>query len=117
LLLAVVDVLLKVQNVVSGEKVAPVSALYNPGWGCGRSCCPLTAAHNERRRWRGGLGGINSCEAKIRGTILTCVFDRFLPRVLSVSVGVELEGSAAGVGSASAALEGPGSLIYGAVCS
>lgn len=47
----------------------------------------------------------------------TCVLARFLPRALSVPIGVELGGSVVGTGSESVALDGPGSLMYGAVCS
>jgi len=47
----------------------------------------------------------------------TCVLTRFLPRALSASVGAEVEGSVAGTGSASVVFDGPGSLMYGAVCS
>ena len=59
LFLAVVNILLKIQDVVSSEKVSAVGALYNPRWGCGRSCCALTAADDKRRRRRSGLEGVN----------------------------------------------------------
>jgi hypothetical protein len=117
LLLAVVNILLKIKNVVSSEKVAAVGALYNPRRRCGRPCCSLAAAHDKGRRRRGGLDKLNDWEVNLQNARLTCVFARFLPRVLSVSVEAELEGSVAGIGSASGVSGGPGSLMYGALCS
>jgi hypothetical protein len=59
LLLAVVDILLKIQNVVGSKKVATISALYDPCWWCRGSRPALAATHDKGRRWRGGLMGIN----------------------------------------------------------
>ena len=117
MLLAVVDILLKIKNIVSSEEVAAVSTLYNPRRRCGGSCCALAAAYNKRRRWRSRLRGVSSLETKFEHASPTCVLTRFLPRALSVSGGVESEGSAVGTGSASVVFDGPGSLMYGPACS
>jgi len=66
----------------------------------------------------GGAGcGGQQMRSKVSTYTPTCVLTRFLPRALSASVGVEVEGSVAGTGSVSVAFDGPGSLMYGAVCS
>lgn len=64
MLLAVVNILLKIKNVVSSEEIAAIGALYNPRRRCGRSCRALAAAYDKRRRRRSRLRGIGNWETK-----------------------------------------------------